>query len=80
MDWTLWIIAGIILLIIALFIKSFKKHFAIKAIKLFLIILVLFAALVLLSTYFDIGGFFSQKSQVVRTGAAIVDAVKGSLG
>jgi len=80
MDWTLWIIVGVMLLIITLFIKSFKKHFAIKAIKLFLIILVVFAILVFLSSYFDIGSFFSQKSQVVRTGAAILDAVKDSLG
>lgn len=79
MDLILIAFASIVFLLVLFIVKSMRKHMVISVIKLCFFFAITIVVLILLSSYFSIGEFFSRNSLVVQTGAAVVDAVKSTV-
>lgn len=73
---TTWLLITIVALFAVFFLKNIQKHFVLKSIKLVIIIVLVILAFIFISNYVDLGSLFEKESPFVKTGAAVVDAVK----
>jgi len=79
MELILIVLALMAMLCIVFYIKKTKESLKGSLVKLFVFVALFAIALILLSAHYNLAGFFSEDSAAVRTGAAIVDAIKKNL-
>lgn len=74
-----WILVVLALLLVLFFFKNLKHHLVRKSITFAIALVVFFLALMFLSSYLDMGNFFSRDSLLAKTGAAVINTVSDNV-
>lgn len=74
-----WVLIVLALLLVLFFFKNLKHHLVRKSITFTIALVIFFLALMFLSSYLDMGNFFSKDSILAKTGAAVVNTVSSNV-